>query len=192
MSFCQLEKYQLIYTKYHHGSKWSLSLSYFLIFQRGPGRLWGGLTTQTPLLWLKHATTVLSFDKYKRSRKLSASFLAFSLEDFNTLTEICKLPKQWRVAVLKQKTKNKKQNTCHSCCLMSVAFGVKFQLLFGSPLVIWPSSMYLGSPLATYLWSPYCLALLDYLPFSKCIMLCQPTVLPSNSLLFLECFSFIS
>lgn len=31
------------HAKYHLGSKWCPSLRYFLIFQSGPGRLWGGL-----------------------------------------------------------------------------------------------------------------------------------------------------
>lgn len=73
------------YIKYHLDGKWCLSLRYFLIFQRGSGRLWDGLTTQSPLLWLKHAITGPSHDEYKWSRrKLSASSLAFNL-DFNTL-----------------------------------------------------------------------------------------------------------
>ena len=101
--------------------------SYVLILQRGPGRLWGGLIIQSPPLWLKHATPVLSLDKYKWSRrKLNASFSAFVLDDFNTLTGNCQSKEVllcWKATFLFSK-----------CSLpwlwpLSMAFSVKFQLL---------------------------------------------------------------
>lgn len=102
--------------------------SYVLILQRGPGRLWGGLVIQSPPLWLKHATTVLSLDKYKWSRrKLNASYSAFILDDFNTLTG--NFAKAMRCCCAEKPHSYLASVPCHGCGHMSMAFNVKFQLL---------------------------------------------------------------
>lgn len=80
----------------------------------------------------------------------------------------------------------------HGCGHMSMAFrSSNSSVWHRRPLVIWPQSIHLESLPATHPWALYSPALLGNLPFSKCIMLCHPSVLPSSRLLFLGSFSFI-
>ena len=131
---------------YHPGSKGHQSRLIFLIFQRGSSGLWGGLIIQSLPGWLRHASTVLSLDKCKWSRrKLSASSSAFILEDFNTL--IGNVAKATRCCCAQKSHSYLARVPCHGCGHMSMAFNVKFQLLsWASPPVICPQSVHLGSP----------------------------------------------
>lgn len=167
-------------------------LSYFLIFQ-SPGRLWGGLITQNPPLWLKYATIVLSHDKYKWSRrKLSALPSAFILEKFNTLTG--NATKSMKYCCAQKPHSYLPSVPCHGCGHKSIAFNVKFHLLslaqksscnlttdYISKITSChsPVSPLVSSPT----WLPAILLMYHVLHFA---------VLPSSCLLFPECFSFIA
>lgn len=176
-----------MYIKYHLDGKWCRSLTYFLIFQRGAGRLWDSLTTRSPSTLVAETCYHRTFAWWVQMIKKKVKCIIFSLQPRfqHSYWELCQSGKM----VLCSKPHSNLVR--HGCGHISMAFRSSNSLIWHRRLlVIWPQSIYLESPPATHLWALCSPALLGNLPLSKSLMLCHPSVL-SLSLLFLGSFSFI-
>lgn len=87
--FLQLKRFHNKPTKYHLGSKWCVSMRFFLSFKGSYSGFWGGLATQSPPWWLKYALQCFLIDLHKSSGRRGNMLFLVSILDFRTLIGNC-------------------------------------------------------------------------------------------------------